>query len=145
MLLVITGPCLSSFAVKLREVCKNIDNVKLHLVFVFYEEIITETINAHLLIGLYEPAVPNNRFASPNKLFEVMMCSKPIIANARSPMADIMRKDNCDLVVPYGDTQAVRQTAVKLEGDVGLRQRLGASGKTACEEEYSWRIMEQRL
>jgi glycosyltransferase involved in cell wall biosynthesis len=143
--LFVTGPCSQSFEAELREMCKNIDNVKLNLRLVPFKEVITEIMNAHLLIGLYDPAVPNNRFASPNKLFEAMMCGKPIIVSDGSTMTEIVRDENCGLIVPYGDIAAIREAIAKLKNDPDLRQRLGANGRRAYEEKYGWQIMEQRL
>jgi len=143
--LVIMGPCPPSFATELREMCKNVDNVRLHLGFMPYKEVIAETLNAHLLIGLYDPAVPNNRFASPNKLFEAMMCEKPIVVSDGSSMTEIVRSENCGVIVPYGDVQTIREAIVRLNNDADLRQRLGANGRRAYEERYNWHIMEQRL
>jgi glycosyltransferase involved in cell wall biosynthesis len=143
--LVIMGPCSPSFEAELQEVCKNTDNIKLHLSFVPYKEVIAETINAHSLFALYDPADPNNRFASPNKLFEAMMCGKPIIVSDGTSMVDIVKKEDCGLVVPYGDVQAIKEAIMKLQSDPGLRQKLGANGRKAYEGKYDWQIMEQRL
>lgn len=143
--LVVKGPCSPSFEAELREVCEIADNIKLDLKFVPYTEVITETINAHLLFALYDPADHNARFASPNKLFEAMMCEKPIVVSDGTSMADVVRKENCGLVVRYGDVQAIREAIVKLKGDPGLRQELAAHGRRAYEGKYDWQIMEQRL
>ncbi len=143
--LVVMGPCSPSFGEALREVCRNVDNIRLHLTFVPYQEIIAETMKADLLFAVYDPADHNARFSSPNKLFEAMMCGKPIIVSDGTSMDDIVRNENCGLVVPYGDVQAIRETIVKLKNDSDLRQRLGANGRRAYEEKYDWQIMEQRL
>ncbi|MBT9139276.1 MAG: Alpha-maltose-1-phosphate synthase [Syntrophomonadaceae bacterium] len=141
----IMGPCSPSFEAELQEVCKNIGNVRLHLKWIPHEEIIAQTINADLLFALYDPAVPNNRYASPNKLFEAMMCGKNIVVSDNSSMTDIVRRENCGVIVPYGDVEAIRKAIVKLKSDPDLRQKLGANGRRAYEERYSWGIMEQRL
>lgn len=143
--LTITGPCSPSFEAELREVCKNIGNIRLHLRFVPYKEVIAETVNAHLLFGLYDPIVPNNRFASPNKLFEAMMCGKPIVVSDGSSMTEIVRSENCGVIVPYGDVKAIKEAIVKLNSDADLRQQFGANGRRAYEERYTWDIMERRL
>jgi glycosyltransferase involved in cell wall biosynthesis len=143
--LIVTGPCSPSFEAELREVCENSNNIELHLRFVPYKEVIAQTVNAHLLFAIYDPADHNARFASPNKLFEAMMCGKPIIVSDGTSMADIVRKENCGLVVPYGDVRAIREAIVKLKNDPDLRQKLGANGRRAYEGKYDWRIMEQRL
>jgi glycosyltransferase involved in cell wall biosynthesis len=143
--LVVKGPCSPGFEAELRKVCENADNIELDLKFVPYTEVITETINAHLLFALYDPADHNARFASPNKLFEAMMCEKPIVVSDGTSMADVVRKEKCGLVVPYGDVQAIREAIARLKSDPGLRQELAANGRRVYEEKYDWQIMEQRL
>ncbi|MDH4366662.1 MAG: glycosyltransferase family 4 protein [Dehalococcoidia bacterium] len=143
--LVITGPCSPDFEAELRETCKNITNVKLHLSFVPYKEVITETVRAHALFAIYDPADHNVRFASPNKLFEAMMCGKPIIVSDGTYMTNVVKKENCGLVVPYGDINEIREAILKLENSPEMAQGLGRNGRRAYENRYSWRIMEGRL
>lgn len=110
-----------------------------------YKEVIKRTLEADVLFAFYSPEVPANKWASPNKLFEAMMCGKPIIVSDGSSMANIVREENCGLVVPYGDVQTIRGAIVQLKSDPGLRQKLGANGRRAYEGKYDWQIMEQRL
>ncbi|TQP64996.1 glycosyltransferase, partial [Vibrio cholerae] len=44
-----------------------------------YDDAIRVNSNADLLFATYDPNVPNHRFSSPNKLYEAMLLSKPII------------------------------------------------------------------
>ena len=74
-----------------------------------YNEVIERTMQADLLFAFYDPAVPNNRYASPNKLFEAMMCGKPILVSEGTAMADIVRQEKCGIVVPYKDLQAIKK------------------------------------
>jgi glycosyltransferase involved in cell wall biosynthesis len=143
--LLITGPCSPDFETELRESCKNITNVELHLSFVPYKEVIAETVKAHALFAIYDPADRNVRFASPNKLFEAMMCEKPIIVSDGTYMTNVVREENCGLVVPYGDINAIRAAILKLANSPEMAQGLGHNGRRAYENRYSWRIMEQRL
>lgn len=110
-----------------------------------YEDVIKKTSEADILFRLSDPKIPKTRYESPNKLFEAMMCGKPIIVNDGSAMADIVRKENCGLVVPYGDVDAIKEAILKLKNNPELRQELGQNGRRAYENRYSWRIMEQRL
>ena len=69
-----------------------------------YEEILNRSMSADMLFRFSDPALPTkNKYASPNKLFEAMMCGKPILVSDDSSMAGIVRQNNCGLVVPYGD------------------------------------------
>jgi len=110
-----------------------------------YEEVIKKTLEADILFAFYDPKIPNNRYASPNKLFEAMMCGKPIIVNDGTSMSNIVRKEDCGLVAPYGDIDAIKEIILRLKNDPSLRQRLGGNGRKAYEEKYSWTIMERKL
>lgn len=46
-----------------------------------HEEALNLTHQSDVVFGFYDPRVPINRLASPNKLFEAMMCKTPIIVN----------------------------------------------------------------
>ena len=112
---------------------------------IMYDSVIEKTLQADLLFALYDPSVPNNRYASPNKLFEAMMCGKPILVSDRTAMAEIVRKEECGLVVPYGDVDAIKHAILTLKNDPALCRRLGENGRRAYETKYNWKIMEERL
>jgi len=110
-----------------------------------YDEVIQRTLQSDLLFALYDPDIPNNRYASPNKLFEAMMCGKPILVSDGTAMADIVREEDCGLVVPYGDVTAIKHAVLTLKNDPALCKRLGENGRKAYEIKYNWGIMEERL
>jgi glycosyltransferase involved in cell wall biosynthesis len=110
-----------------------------------YEDVIKQTLEADILFRFSDPRIPKTKYESPNKLFEAMMCGKPIIVSDGSSMAEIVRKENCGLVVPYGDVDAIKEAILKLKNSPELRQALGRNGRRAYENRYSWQIMEQRL
>jgi len=51
-----------------------------------YDEVLDQTAGCQVVAALYDPAVPNNRFAAPNKLFEAMMFEKPVLVSDRGPL-----------------------------------------------------------
>lgn len=110
-----------------------------------YDKVIEFTVGSDLLIAMYEPSTPNSRYASPNKLFEAMMCGKPIIVSDGSSMAEIVRREMCGIVVQYGDVEGIRGAIEMLKNDQALREELGRNGRMAYESKYSWDVMEKRL
>ena len=91
-----------------KEMSSKIKNVT-YLGWINYEKYINFTLSADLIFGFYDPKIPNNRLASPNKLFEAMMCSTPIIVNEETSMAEIVKQDNCGLIVPYSDHNSIEK------------------------------------
>jgi glycosyltransferase involved in cell wall biosynthesis len=110
-----------------------------------YEEIIEKTTEADILFRFSDPNHPKTKYESPNKLFEAMMCGKPIIVSDNSAMATIVRQNNCGIVVPYGDVDAIKGAIHTLKCDPDLRKKFGENGKKAYDQKYSWKIMEKRL
>jgi glycosyltransferase involved in cell wall biosynthesis len=110
-----------------------------------YKDVILKTLEADILFRFSDPKHPKTKYESPNKLFEAMMCEKPIIVSDGSSMANIVRKENCGFVVPYGDVQAIIETMLKLKNDPSLGQKLGRNGRMAYDGKYPWNIMEKRL
>lgn len=60
-------------------------------------------------------------------------------------MAEIVREENCGIVVPYGDADAIKHAILTLKNDPTLCKHLGENGRNAYETKYSWEIMEERL
>ena len=74
-----------------------------------------------------------------------MMCTKPIIVSDGSSMAEIVRKEQCGLIIPYNDSKSLQNAILLLKENLQLRENLGANGRSAYERSYGWHIMEGRL
>jgi glycosyltransferase involved in cell wall biosynthesis len=113
--------------------------------YVTHKEAIRLTYQSDAVFGFYDPTVPNNRLASPNKLFEAMMCRTPIIVNGETTMADIVREENCGIIVPYSDELALKNAILELKNNPEMCKKMGENGRNAFEREYNWEVMEKRL
>jgi len=143
--LVIMGSCPNAYGYKLKNICQNASNIELLLNWTPHEEILKQAVDDDMLFAFYDPDIPNNQYASPNKLFEATMCGKPILVNDGTSMAKIVRENDCGLVVPYGDVEAIKHAILTLKNDPTLCKRLGENGRKAYETKYNWKIMEERL
>lgn len=110
-----------------------------------HEAVIGHSLGADVIFGFYDPRIPNNRYASPNKLFEAMMCEKPFLTNSGTYAAEIVARERCGVVVPYGDVAALREAIASLEENPAYRGELGRRGRRAYEARYSWTEMERRI
>ncbi|MBA7491961.1 hypothetical protein ES702_02509 [subsurface metagenome] len=109
-----------------------------------YPETLQRDLTADLLISLYEPT-RLNRHSLPNKLFEAMMCGKPILVTKGTAMARVVEKEDCGLVVDSSNVDEIREAITRLREEPELCRQLGANGRKAYEQRYSWEIMAQRL
>ncbi len=110
-----------------------------------YTETLQRTMAADVIISLYAPVLLNTRYASANKLFEAMMCGKPVLVSKGTAMADIVEKEHCGLALDPDNIDEIREAIAKLRENPGLYQQLGANGRKAYEQRYNWATMRQRL
>ena len=105
------------------------------------DEVINLEKMADIMPVLYDPSIPINRVASPNKLFEAMMLGVPVITNV---CKEIVNETGCGLVVEY-DLKSVKEALQYLISHPDVRRKMGENGRRAFEEKYNWNLMEERL
>lgn len=143
--LTIMGPCPPLYGEKLIGLCNNSKNIKLYLNYFPHEVILKLTQESDLIFSLYETNIPNNKYSSPNKLFEAMMFGKPIIVNDGTSMAEIVKSTMCGVVIPHVDNKFIKDTLLILKNNPEYCKLLGCNGRKAYEEIYCWAIMEKKL
>jgi len=109
------------------------------------KKLIEYNLASDIMLVLFNPKRPSQQRALPNKLFEAMAAAKPIIVCKETEAAKIVERENCGLVIEYGDRKALAGAIRKLAADPGLRKKLGEAGREAAEREYNWRNQERRL
>lgn len=100
---------------------------------------------ATVLFAIYDPRVPNHKYACPNKLFEAMMLGKPIIVSDDTTMSKIVKEVKNGIVIPYGDKNALENALITLSENLQLREMLGRNSRKAYKSKYNWRRMEEEL
>ena len=121
----------------------NADNTEF-LGWLPYNNLIAETLDSDIIFRFSNPNNPRTKTASPNKLFEAMMCGKPIIMNSEMGISEIVLKEDCGILVPYDSINSLKDAIIQLKND-NLRNELGLNGRKAYEKKYNWKIMEKRL
>ncbi|MGA9397320.1 MAG: glycosyltransferase family 4 protein, partial [Anaerolineaceae bacterium] len=112
---------------------------------VSYQKALQLSGSADVLFATYDPAIPNHKYSSPNKIFEAMMLGKPVIVAAGTNMDRMIEEAECGYVVPYGNIPALEKALQSLAVDPDMMQRLGGNARKAYETTYAWSIMSQRL
>ncbi|MEM3365460.1 MAG: glycosyltransferase family 4 protein [Candidatus Methanomethyliaceae archaeon] len=110
-----------------------------------YTQVLNWSMKCDCIVALYDPRIPNMVYASPNKMFEAMMCGKPIIVTAGTNMAEIVLREKCGLVVKFGNVNELRKAITTLKNNWDLAISLGNNGRNAYLKKYSWRFMGERL
>ena len=110
-----------------------------------YTEVLERTMAADIVVALYDVTGLLVSYISPNKLFEAMMCGTPILVTKGTAMAGIVERENCGMVVDNHNIDEIREAISRLKDNHELCRQMGANGRKAYEQKYSWEIMEQRL
>lgn len=110
-----------------------------------YEKALKRSAEADLLFVFRDPIVPVNKYVCGSKLLEAMMCGKPILVNKGTSTANKVREENCGLIVNANNIEEIKEAIIKLRDNPELCKKLGANGRKAYEQTYSWEIMERRL
>ena len=113
--------------------------------WVSYGEVLERTLAADLLFVIPDPVIPMNQYIGGSKLLKAMMCGRPVLANRGTLAARRVLEINCGLVIDADNIEDIVQAIVKLKENPELCRELGASGRKAYRQRYSWEIMEQRL
>jgi glycosyltransferase involved in cell wall biosynthesis len=93
--------------------------------------------------------VPHHATASwqttiPNKLFDYMSLSKPVIVSNARPTERIVTEEQCGVVFAEQDPAALAQAIVAMS-DPAVREACGRRGREAIVRRYNWEADERRL
>lgn len=77
---------------------------------------------------------------SPLKLYESMACGIPVVVSDISGMTDVVRDQECGIVVNLTDAASVARAVTRLDSDPETARAMGERGRRAVELHYSWAI-----
>ncbi|MFC6294681.1 glycosyltransferase [Lactiplantibacillus daoliensis] len=110
-----------------------------------YEQVLSIEQQADILTALYDPAIANHRYASPNKFFEAMALGKPVVMVLGTGMATNL-SDNGYGAVISGTGQIDLANGINLLIDNReCWPRNAVRMQCDFEKKFSWRIMEKRI
>jgi glycosyltransferase involved in cell wall biosynthesis len=76
--------------------------------------------------------------SSPNKLFQYMYFSKPVVSSNCVSLEKIILKEECGLIFHDRDSNDLAAKINVLYDDPALRNKLGTNGHLAVMEKYNW-------
>jgi len=112
--LILGGYGEKSYELTLIDKIKDLKNVKFLGKVEPYSKTLEILSNCDVLLALYDPSIPNNRYASPNKIFEAMMLGKPIIVSKNTSMERYIEKYNIGYVVEYNNQEELKDLICNL-------------------------------
>ncbi|MBU2699042.1 glycosyltransferase involved in cell wall biosynthesis [Sporomusaceae bacterium BoRhaA] len=97
------------------------------------------------ILAMYDPKLPNNRYAAPNKLCEAMMLGKPIITSDGTLCADIVRDEGIGFVIPHEDINAMKDTFIYITQHPDEVKNMGVRARALYDNKYSSNKMKEVL
>lgn len=94
--------------------------------------------------------VPHNDFEHtqttvPHKLFQYMICAKPVLVSDCRPLKRIVQDANCGSVFEASNPDSFAERLIEMYRDRAQLERLGRNGRSAALGKYSWRHDATRL
>jgi glycosyltransferase involved in cell wall biosynthesis len=93
--------------------------------------------SATLGVSPYIPEGLNNRYSLPNKLFHYMAAGIPVVASSFPQVRAIVEDAGCGITVDMTDPAAIA-TGIRTVLRDPAAAAMGANGRAAVEERYSW-------
>jgi len=89
--------------------------------------------------------LPNHIDAQPNKMFEYMSSSIPVIASNFPLWREIIEGNNCGLCVDPLDPKAIAAAIDYLVQNPAVARQMGENGRQAVLSKYNWSTEEKKL
>jgi glycosyltransferase involved in cell wall biosynthesis len=81
---------------------------------------------------------PNFRHSLPTKVVEYMARGVPVVTTPLPAATELVTRDECGFVVPFGDPRAAADAVLQLAGDASLRAKMGSRGHEAALRSLGW-------
>lgn len=110
-----------------------------------YETVLQIENDADALTALYDPAIPNHKYASPNKFFEAFALGKPVLMFKDTGMDKWVSSTNAGEVIAEVSASAIKTGLEDIKLQLGDDPELGSRMRNVFDERFSWEKMAIRL
>jgi glycosyltransferase involved in cell wall biosynthesis len=110
-----------------------------------YKETLDLENQCDIMTAIYDPQIPNHKYAAPNKFYESLMLGKPIIVVKNTGIDEIILTESIGEVMDYYNENSFDEALTRLIDRKFEWPEITKKGKSMYLEKYSWDIMEKRL
>lgn len=140
---VIGGFGQSGYVKSIKEECRKSPNITF-VGKVPLGKVLATTRKADAIFCMFDPRNPNNSIGMPNKLFEAMVCGRPIMCTKGTYSGELTEQAQAGLTIDYSE-EALKEAIIKLRDAPELRERLGRNALRAAVTKYNWQREEKKL
>ncbi len=97
-----------------------------------------------IMTAIYDPKVPNHRYAAPNKFYESLMLGKPVVMARNTGFDEIIENKHIGCLIDFsekGFSDGMNQLVSHKDEWASMSEQM----KKLYKEQYSWDEMERRL
>ncbi len=109
-----------------------------------FVEVLPMTQESDAVFCLVDPFILNTSMTMPNKIFEAMICGKPIIGTKGTFSGEFIQRENIGLAIEFNET-ALREAIVKLRDNPELCEQIGGNALKAAHSKYNWELEQEKL
>lgn len=102
------------------------------------EELHRYTSSADGGLLLFQGSCLNHTLSLPNKLFEYMMASVPILACDLPEITELVSRHSCGMTVDATSPEAIARGMISMASDAAAARAMGERGRRAALENYTW-------
>lgn len=111
-----------------------------------YEDVLKIEQTADALTALYDPAIPNHKYASPNKFFESFALGKPVLMFKDTGMDSWLLTEDAGVVIQGVNKESVENGLVDIrEKYSGKQNELKERMQSVFNKKFSWNLMKIKL
>lgn len=107
------------------------------------ENVLPITKESDVVICMFNPKY-YVRIGLPNKVFESMICGRPILVTKNTYSGKFVEKEKCGLIIPY-TKEDLKKAIIELRDNQKLREELGKNALNAAIRKYNWPNQEEKL
>lgn len=111
---------------------------------VSYQQVLEIEMQSKIISAIYQPKIRNHRFCAPNKFYEAMALSKPVIVCKGTGIDQVVDDQKIGVSISF-DAEAFYQTVRRLSEKEGMRRTMGDNGHALYEKKYRWDKMAKVL
>lgn len=110
-----------------------------------YNRVLEEESKGIAISAIYDPSKNrNNRLCAPNKFYEAMALSKPVIVCKGSGIDELVEREHIGVVINYSSNDFYKALRHLKEHPMECNL-MGKNGRNIYDNKYSWRLMKRRL
>jgi glycosyltransferase involved in cell wall biosynthesis len=128
---------------ELRKLCASIPNVDFRGRIPF-DDVIPMTKGADAVVCMFNPDDKLTRIGLPNKVFEAMVCGRPIIVSKNTYLGQFVEKNGVGISVDYSK-EGLRKGISLLRDREDLRVEFGRIALEKAKVEYNWDSQAKKL